>query len=251
MSNDESGQIRRNPPGRKSFCLLTASLGSLLKGKNSFRARLARLGIGAGLGICTCLLSAAWAQTGTGGGPQIPYGQTFKDFQFPNYQNGQLNSMLSAASAKGITLNRAETTDLKIQFYSNGKVITTVTSPKADLYLSERIMRTKNTVLIERADMEATAQTCDFNLQTKKYLLRDNVKVILKNFDSGLHTPKPKSPDNSRASNTPSSTPAPLLDIPSNLSLTPGASPRNNNSLLDSPGAYANTNVAPTPSSSQ
>jgi len=212
------------------------------------------LSIGA---FCICVLSVAWAQTSPGGGntPQIPYGQTFKDFQFPIYQNGQLNSMLSAVSAKGITLNRAEATDLKIEFYENGKVTTTITSPKADLYLAERIMRTKNTVLIERADMEATAQTCDFNQQTKKYLLRDNVKVILKNFDTTTHLPASSSSSNSPTSQTPASPPAygpttPIV-IPPDLSLTPNTPLRNNSSLLDSPGAYANTNVAPTPATGQ
>jgi len=198
------------------------------------------------IGVCACLFSAAWAQTGLGGGgPQIPYGQTFKDFQFPIYQNGQLNSMLSAVSAKGITLNRAETTNLKIELYENGKVTTTITSPKADLYLSERIMRTKNTVLIERADMEITGQSCDFNLQTKKYLVRDNVKVVLKNFDASSHTSGAGSPPRQ----TQATAPAPPLVTSPNLSLTPGIAPRNDAALLDSPGAYADTNVAPTPSS--
>lgn len=216
------------------------------------QGRIARFGIGSSIGICVFLLGAAWAQTSTGsGGPQIPYGQTFKDFQFPIYQNGQLNSMLSAVSAKGITLNRAETTDLKIELYENGKVTTTITSPKADLYLTERVMRTKNTVLIERVDMEATAQTCDFNMVTRKYLLRDKVKVILKNFDANAQLPGASPSANSPTRETPSSTPAMPLMTPSNLSLTPGAAPRNDASLLDSPGAYSSTNAAPTPSSGQ
>ena len=83
------------------------------------------------------------------------------------------------------TVNRAETTDLKIDLYTNGKVTTTILSPKADLYVAERVMRTKNTVQVERADLEATAQACDFDLINKKYILRQNVHVLLKNFDVG------------------------------------------------------------------
>ncbi len=160
----------------------------------------------------------------------------------------------SAAVAKGITLNRAETTDLKIELYENGKISTTITSPKADLYLTERIMRTKNTVQIERADMEATAQTCDFNQLTKKFLLRDNVKVILKNFDAKSQMPGASAPTGApaQASSLPASSPAasanpaPLLMAPSSLSLTPAGTPsRNESGLLDTPCAYSSTNAAP------
>jgi hypothetical protein len=210
------------------------------------------------LSLCAGAMTfgVASAQTTAGGGnaPQIPYGQTFKDFQFPLYQNGQLSAMLSAVSAKGTTLNRAETTDLKIQVYESGKVATTITSPKADLYLAERIMRTKNTVQIERSDIEATAQSCDFNLQTKKYLLRDNVKVTLKNFDATLHAPGASAPSTSSRNETrppaPVSVPAPVTDsslASPPLSLAPAPPSRNSASLLDSPGAYSSgTNVAPT-----
>src|SRR5450631_1573484 len=132
------------------------------------------------------VLGAVWAQnTGEGGNtPQLPVGQTFKQFEYPFYQEGKLKGMLMASEARGITLNRAETTDLKIEIYdataTKGSGTTTITSPKADLYVNEEKMRTKNTVLIDRSDMTATSQDCDFDLKTKKYVLRDKVKVILK-----------------------------------------------------------------------
>jgi hypothetical protein len=201
------------------------------------------------IGTVALIAGVAWAQAPAGGGnvPQIPYGQTFKDFQFPLYQDGQLKAILAALSAKGVTINRAETTELKIDLYDQGKVTTTITSPNADLYLAERRMRTKNTVLIERADMEATAQTCDFDLISKKYLLRENVKVILKNFDiapkpsaSGASSPTPSTGPAPGPGDSPGSTPSPAI-------LTPH--PVRNDSAFDTPGAYANTNVAPAPSS--
>jgi hypothetical protein len=203
--------------------------------------------VGAGL----LALSAAWAQAPGGSGastpantPQIPFGQTYKDFQFPLYQNGHLTYTLAAVSAKGITINRAETTDLRIDIYTNDKVTTTITSPKADLYIADRIMRTKNTVQIERADMEATAQTCDFDLNAKKYLLRENVKVILKHFDAGAvpKTAASTQPQGSTPDATTPGAPGPEPDAPLNPQ---GA--HNNESLLDMPGSYANTNVAPIP----
>jgi LPS export ABC transporter protein LptC len=193
---------------------------------------------------CTLVLGAAWAQnTGDGGSmPQLPVGQTFKQFEFPVYQEGKLKSTLDATEARGITLNRAETTDLKIQIYDNGAVTTTVTSPKADLYVNEQKMRTKNTVRIERADMEATSQDCDFDLKNKKYVLRTNVKVILKHFDISA------TPANGAAA-PPASTHAPTRVPPAPGPASP-APARGNESLLDSPGSYADTNSAPIPPSS-
>ena len=167
--------------------------------------------------------------------PQLPVGQTFKQFEYPVYQDGKLKATLSAVTATGITLNRAETTDLKIDIYDNGAVTTTVTSPQADLYVSEEKMRTKYTVLIERADMTATSQYCDFDLKTKKYVLRTNVKVLLKHFDvsttpaNGAATP----PAANHAPGPASPPPAPSGDSP-----------------LDSAGSSADTNSAPIPPSS-
>ena len=53
--------------------------------------------------------------------PLVPVGQTFKQFEFPIYQEGKLKATLDATEARGITLNRAETTDLKIQVYDSGQ----------------------------------------------------------------------------------------------------------------------------------
>jgi hypothetical protein len=190
------------------------------------------------------MASAARAQSATSDTSsvtQLPVGQVYKDFQFPLYQDGQLKFTLAATEAKGITINRAETTDVKIDLYDNGKVTTTITSPKADIYVADRKMRTNNTVQIERADLEATAQTCDFDLITKQYLLRTNVKVTLKNFDAGSSlggkpagapgsAVPPRAPDTDSSPST--QTPGPL-------------GPSGNDSLLESPGSVSHTNAAP------
>jgi hypothetical protein len=185
------------------------------------------------------LLSAGWAQNSGGGEnmPQLPVGQTFKQFEYPMWQDGKLKATLSANSATGITLNRAEAMNLVIKTYEDDKVSTTITSPDADLYVAEQKMRTKHTVLIERDDMEASSQDCDFDLKLKKYLLRTNVKVVLKHLDLG----------GSPASGTttkPATNPAPAGATPSPAPI------RNTQSLLDSPGGYADTNLAPIPPSS-
>jgi len=192
------------------------------------------------LAACALFAGAVWAQnTGEGGGaPQLPVGQTFKQFEFPIYQNGVLKATLDAIEAKGITLNRAETTDLKIQIYDNGAITTTVTSPKADLYVTDQKMRTKNTVQIERADMEATSQECDFDLKSKKYILRTNVKVILKHFDLSMSAAGASAQP---AAANPASAPA----TPGSPQPAPG-----NPSLPESPVSSADTNSAPMPPSS-
>ena len=129
--------------------------------------------------------TAAASSSDSTGVSQLPVGQVYKQFQFPYYQNGLLKFVLTASEAKGITINRADTTDLKIDLYTNDKVTTTITSPDADLYVADRKMRTHNTVLINRADLDATAQSCDFDLVAKQYTLRNNVKVTLHHFDAG------------------------------------------------------------------
>jgi len=203
-----------------------------------------------GAGILAVGVAAAQVAGDSGGGnaPQLPVGQTFKQFEFPVYQEGKLRYTLNAIEARGITLNRAEATNLKIEVYDNGAITTTITSPKADLYVNEQKMRTKNTVLIERSDMEATSQDCDFDVKSKKYLLRNHVRVLLKHFDISMNpaaaakpgTPGGKTPAPVPATQTaPSSTPAPVP-----------APARNDDSLLTSPGSYSDTNSAPIPPSS-
>ena len=81
--------------------------------------------------------------------------------------------------------------------------------------------------------MTATAQSCDFDLKTKKYLLRTNVKVVLKHFD---------------VSTTTKTTPAIPNATPANIptSALPKPRPEPEGSMLDSPGAYSSvTNSAP------
>ena len=105
-------------------------------------------------------------------------------------------------------------------------------------------MRTKSTVLISRADMDASAQECDFDLKAKKFTLRTNVKVVLKNFDASLD---PNKKGSTTSSSTPEAAPQPSTTP---VSVSPPLAPRhpaNNDSLLDSPGSYSNTNAAPIP----
>ena len=194
------------------------------------------------VGVCILVLGVSQAQTTnagrtgsiSGGAQQVPVGQIFRNFVFPDYENGQLKATLSASQAEGITQNRAETLNLVIKLYDGAtqKPTTTITSPKADLLLADHKMRTKNTVRVERSDMVATAQTCDFDQLNKKYTMRINVRVVLKNFDAGAVTKPPSTPDTS-----PKSAPAPQP--------APSSSVNPNASILDSPGSFSDTNSPP------
>lgn len=203
------------------------------------------LSVGGWLALAT--LGGAQQQPGGGSSSvsQLPVGQIYKDFQFPYYEGGQLKFTLTAAEAKGITVNRAETTDVKIDLYDNGKVTTTITSPKADLYVADRKMRTHDTVKIERADLTATADLCDFDLAAKQYTLRNNVRVTLKNFDTGKTVPGTNpAPASAPAGQAISTAPPPPAPVPADA--TPGeSSSQKIDALLESPGMFSSTNAPP------
>jgi hypothetical protein len=116
-------------------------------------------------------------------------------------------------------------------------VTTTITSPDAEIYVAVRKMRTDNTVKITRPDLTATAKFCDFDLLAKQYTLRTHVKVILLHFDMN-------SASSGRATGvmgvppTPASAPKPA---------TTPSSTGGTDSMLETPGAYSNTNNAPLP----
>jgi hypothetical protein len=199
----------------------------------------------------TCPLACAQSSSSghdAGSMPQIPFGQTYKDFQFPVYQKGQLAYTFTAATATGVTINRADATDVKIDVYTGDKVTTAITSPRADIYVADRKMRTKNTVKIERADLEATSQVCDFDLVTRKFLLRQNVRVVLKNFDVGASSQTPAAPRTARS--PAAGSPAPGAP-PDSVTEPMAPTTRNGDSLMDVPGATATTNSAPMAPSSQ
>lgn len=171
--------------------------------------------------------------------PQIPFGQTYKNFQFPLYDGMILKAKLSAEAATGTTLNRADTTNLKIELYTNDKVTTTITTPRGDLYPAERRLRTKTGVHVVQNDLDATSDVADFDLIGRKYFLQNHVKVTLIHFDTSPKSTAPgvhpaKLAPNSAATAPPGAVPILSPALPAD------------NSLPDMPGAYSNTNAAPT-----
>ena len=90
--------------------------------------------------------------------------------------------------------------------------------------------------------MSATSQDCDFDLKTKRYLLRTKVRVLLKHLDLGT-TPATSATTKPVTNHPPAATSS--LPVP-----LPAAPMHNSGSMLDSPGAYSDTNTAPIPPSS-
>ena len=203
------------------------------------------------MGICICVLGVAWAQSANDAGPAqtVPVGQSFFKFEFPFYENGKLKWTATASKATGITQNRAEAMDIKIKIYDGDTVTTTIPSPQADIYVSERKMRSSHTVQIERADMEATSQNCDFDMGNKKYILRNNVKVTLKNFDPGTSLNGAPGTSGTPTASSQDATKAPDNSTPVTTSPRTPRSLLNSDSLPESPGT-ASTNSAPMPPTS-
>ena len=212
-----------------------------------------RLLFSVGWWAAACLLARSSPTAGkqADAAPQIPFGQTYKDFQFPIWQKGQLAYTLTAASATGVSLNRADASDVRIDVYTNDKVTTTITSPRADLYVSDRKMRSKSTVHVVRADMDATSQICDFDLISKKYVLRQNVHVLLKNFDVGGSPTAKGAAGTTAVKGAPTAKGSPSVPeadqpIPPEPQSPPEpTSAPTGEPVLDFPGASATTNAAP------
>jgi hypothetical protein len=186
------------------------------------------------------------APSDSAGISQLPVGQVYKEFQFPYYQAGLLKFVLTASDATGVTLNRADTHNLKIELYDQGKVTTTITSPDADLYVADRKMRTHNTVQVTRPDLVATSKLCDFDLLSKQYVMRTNVKVTLLHFDAGQSTSGHPADPSVAAAPAPPKPPAEPDSIPRPVVPPPPSVPNGEGDLIDSPGAYSNPN-APLP----
>jgi hypothetical protein len=180
---------------------------------------------------------------------QLPVGQVYKQFQFPYYQAGQLKFVLTAADATGVTISHADTHDLKIDIYSEGKVTTTITSPDADLYVADRKMRTNHTVRVVRPDLIAISQFCDFDLVSKQYFMRNNVKVTLLHFDAGKSISKDAAaaPTPLSMAVVPKAPPAAPVSIPRPFVPPPPSVPPGEGDLIDSPGAYSTTPTTPLP----
>jgi hypothetical protein len=116
-----------------------------------------------------------------------PIGSTVKGFVLDQRdpQTGELKATLRGATAKVLTVNRTEITDMAVEMMSGDKVSMTMTSPKCNYWHLEGRLSTNNSVKIMRDDLEIEAQNMEWDYKERKGVLRNNVKVIMKGIDLG------------------------------------------------------------------
>lgn len=155
-------------------------------------------------------------------------GQVTKGFTLPQYTDGKLTAMINGGEARVISVNRTEITDLRVDLYEDGKVATTITSPKSDYWNADNKMRTRFGVEIKRPDMIVTSQTMEWEIKEQRGVLRNNVKVVLLTLDLAKPAESP-----SPAATAPLNAPAPGTE--------PAASTESSPLQLQQPSASPST----------
>lgn len=107
--------------------------------------------------------------------------QTVAGFRVPEYdENNQLKSQLFGDFAKVLPDGIIEITQLKIDFYSEGKVEMTVTAPKCTYKQKEGKAESDTDVRITREDMVVTGNGFAWNGRDEKFEIFKDAKVVLK-----------------------------------------------------------------------
>ena len=107
--------------------------------------------------------------------------QTVAGFRVPEYdENNQLKSQLFGDFAKVLPDGIIEITQLKIDFYSEGKVEMTVTSPQCTYKQKEGKAESEAAVRITREDMVVTGKGFAWNGRDEKFQIFKEAKVVLK-----------------------------------------------------------------------
>jgi hypothetical protein len=142
------------------------------------------------------MTGAAWApaedpQTKAPG----PVGQTIKGFVLDQRdpETGELKATLKGESAKVLTANRTEITNMTISLIEENKVGLSITSPKCNFWHTESRLSTNNSVRVVRDDLEIEAQNMEWEYKERRGVLRNKVKVTLKGLDLGSPAAKPAS----------------------------------------------------------
>ena len=128
-------------------------------------------------GYAWVLLSAAVAT----GGAEDSGVQTVAGFRVPEYdENNRLKSQLFGDFAKVLPNGVIEITQLKIDFYSEGKVNMTVTVPRCSYKQKEGMAESDADVRITREDMVVTGQGFAWNGRDEQFRIFKEAKVVLK-----------------------------------------------------------------------
>jgi hypothetical protein len=107
--------------------------------------------------------------------------QTVAGFRVPEYdESNRLKSQLFGDFAKVLPDGVIEITQLKIDFYSDGKVNMTVTAPQCAYKQKEGIAESAADVRITREDMVVTGKGFAWNGRDEQFQIFKEVKVVLK-----------------------------------------------------------------------
>jgi hypothetical protein len=159
-----------------------------------------------------------------------PVGQVIKNFTMPQTDaSGNITSVTSGDEARVISQNRTQIFNMKIDLYEGNDVTTVILSPKCDLWKSINKLRTRDGVIIKRPNMEITAKTLDWECNERRGTLRQDVRVVLQNFDlskpvAGTRPAKPAAPADPASPSTPPAAAGASAD-----SVPPSSNPKSDN----------------------
>ncbi|MGD9895462.1 MAG: hypothetical protein AB7T14_00065 [Candidatus Methylacidiphilaceae bacterium] len=129
--------------------------------------------------LCSlALVAAPWMARADSA--SIPLGSVVKEFRLPQRNaEGALEGMVTGREARAISVNRTEILDMKIELYDQGKVGTTILSPRCDLWKLEDRLSTHSGAVVERPDLRLTSQIMDWEVGGHRGVFRQNVRVVL------------------------------------------------------------------------
>jgi lipopolysaccharide export system protein LptC len=107
--------------------------------------------------------------------------QTVAGFRVPEYDDkNQLKSQMFGDFAKVLPDGVIEITQLKIDFYSDGKVNMTVTAPRCTYKQKEGMAESDADVRITREDMVVTGKGFAWSGRDEQFRIFKEAKVVLK-----------------------------------------------------------------------
>ena len=128
---------------------------------------------GYALALLLAVVAAGWAEESSV--------QTVAGFRVPEYdEKNQLKSQLFGDFAKVLPDGIIEITQLKIDFYSEGKVDMTVTSPRCTYKQKEGMAESDADVRITREDMVVTGKGFAWSGRDEQFRIFKEAKVVLK-----------------------------------------------------------------------
>ncbi|KIE58379.1 hypothetical protein A946_07800 [Methylacidiphilum kamchatkense Kam1] len=136
--------------------------------------------------------------------PSLPLGAVIKNFILPQRNaEGKLQATIHGEEAVAVSVNRIEIRKMKIELFDNDRVTTTILSPRCDFWKLDNRLSTKNGAEIERKDLKLTSNIMDWEIDNRKGIFRENVRMVLYKLPLGKSNQK-KEPSSPSHAPTPS-----------------------------------------------